>query len=106
MSSKVKSFEDLVGAQLSFGKYEKTVIFMLGFIFIADGIEVSALSLILPLLREEWEISENLQGLMGTMLFLGLFLGSLLAGLFTDRLGRRRAVLYVSLLQFVLKHIF
>ena len=102
MSSKVKSFEDLVGAQLSFGKYEKTVIFMLGFIFIADGIEVSALSLILPLLREEWEISENLQGLMGTMLFLGLFLGSLLAGVFTDRLGRRRAVLYVSLLQFVL----
>jgi len=73
---------------------------MLGFIFIADGIEISALSLILPLLREEWDISENLQGLMGTMLFLGMFLGSLLAGIFTDRLGRKTTVLYVSLIQF------
>ena len=96
------SFEQLVEGRLHYGIYEKTVIFMLGFIFMADGIEISALSLILPLLREEWDISENLQGLMGSMLFLGLFLGSLFAGIFTDRLGRRTAILYVSLLQFFL----
>ena len=90
MKASSKTFEELIKSRIFFGKYEKLVIFILGFIFIADGIEVSALSLILPILREEWEISENLQGLMGTMLFLGLFLGSFFAGMFTDKLGRTR----------------
>lgn len=96
------SFEEITSSRLKYGKYEKMVICILSLIFIADGIEVSALSLILPILRKEWGISESLQGLMGTFLFLGFFLGSLFASALTDRLGRRNSLVYVSAVQFFL----
>lgn len=101
MKKITKSFDEIVNTKLKYGWYEKTVVVTLSFIFIADGIEISALSLILPLLREEWQISESLQGFMGSMLFLGLFLGSLFAGALTDKLGRKTCLLYISLLQFI-----
>lgn len=102
MDSKIQNFEDIIHSRIKYGRYEKTVIGILSLIFFVDGIEISALSLILPILVKEWDISENLQGLMGTMLFVGLFFGALFAGIFTDKYGRRTFILYVSITQFLM----
>ncbi len=96
------SFEQIVERKLPMGRYQYTVICLLSLIFIADGIEMSSLSLILPILKVEWEISESLQGLLGSNLFFGLFLGSLSAAFLTDRLGRKETLEYISIIQFVL----
>jgi MFS family permease len=98
----IKSFEELTEERIGFGRYQYIVISLLGLIFIADGIEMSAMSLIFPILKIEWSISENLQALIGSALFIGFFLGSLIAGIFTDKLGRKQTLQYASLLQFFL----
>jgi len=98
----IYSFEDIVDKKLGLGRYQIIVVVLLSLIFSADGIEISTLSLILPILKNEWKISETLQGLLGTVLFLGLFLGSLLAGFLIDKLGRKKTLEYVSLTQFIL----
>jgi len=96
------SFENLVDKKLPMGRYQYTVVILLGLIFIADGIEMSSLSLILPILKKEWDISENLQGLLGSVLFFGLFLGSLLAAFLIDKIGRKKSLEFISLFQFIL----
>lgn len=101
-SDNVASFEDIVDKRLGLGRYQIIVIVLLGLIFSADGIEISTLSLILPILKNEWKISENLQGLLGTVLFLGLFFGSLMAGFLIDKIGRKKTLEYVSITQFIL----
>lgn len=96
------SFEELVEARIGFGSYQKILIFLMSFVIMADGIEISALSIILPILKNEWNISENLQGLMGSILFIGLFIGSVLNGFLADIIGRKRSLTYISLIQFFL----
>lgn len=98
----VKSYEDIVDQRLGLGRYQIIVVILLAIVFTADGIEVSALSLILPILKNEWNISQGLQGLLGTILFLGLFCGSLFAGFFIDKFGRKKSLEYISLSQFIL----
>jgi len=101
-SEGIYSFEEIVDKRLGLGRYQIIVVVLLGLIFSADGIEISTLSLILPILKNEWKISETLQGLLGTVLFLGLFIGSLSAGFFIDKIGRKKTLEYVSITQFIL----
>jgi putative MFS transporter len=96
------SFEQLTEDRIGFGRYQYTVLGLLGCIFMADGIEMASLNSILPILKTEWQIDADLQGLLGTMLFIGFFFGSLLSAFFTDRLGRKETLQYVSVIQFVL----
>ena len=97
-----KSFETLTEDRIGFGRYQYIVIGLLGLIFIADGIEMSAMSLIFPILKKEWDISESLQALIGSALFVGFFFGSLVSGMITDKVGRKRSLEYASLIQFFL----
>ncbi len=96
------SFEKIVEEKLPMGRYQYLLFILLALIFITDGIEMANLSLILPILKKEWDIRESLQGLLGSVLFFGLFLGSLLAGFSVDKIGRKKALEYISILQFVL----
>lgn len=96
------SFEQIIEDRVSFGSYQKTIIFLMSFIIMSDGIEISALSIILPILKTEWGVSEDLQGLMGSILFFGILVGSLLNGFLTDKIGRKQSLTYISFIQFLL----
>lgn len=69
----IKSFEELTEDRIGFGRYQYIIITLLGIIFLADGIEMSAISLIFPLLKAEWNISEAMQAWIGSVLFIGFF---------------------------------
>ena len=90
----IKSFEELTEERIGYGRYQHIVISLLGLIFIADGIEMSAMSLIFPLLKSEWDISENMQVLIVSALFIGFFFGSLIAGFLIDKIGRKQTLQY------------
>jgi putative MFS transporter len=94
------SFEEITENKIGFGSYQYLVMFSIGLILIADGIEMSGMSLILPIITEEWKISQAIQGLLGTTLFLGFFVGSILGAIYSDRIGRMNSLQYVSLMQF------
>jgi MFS family permease len=94
------SFEEITEPKIPFGKYQFLVMFTIGLILVADGIEMSGMGLILPIITNEWHISQTLQGLLGTTLFLGFFIGSVLGAIYSDRLGRVNSLTWISLLQF------
>ncbi|MFN9940868.1 MAG: hypothetical protein ACK56I_15460, partial [bacterium] len=72
------TFESLSENKIKFGIYEKRVIMIVGFVFFIEGLEMAALSLMLPLLKIEFKISNTQSGILGSVLFVGLFLGSLI----------------------------
>jgi putative MFS transporter len=96
------TFEQLTEERIGFGTYQYSVLAILSLIFIADGMEMASLNSILPILKNEWQIDVDLQGLLGTILFAGFCIGSILSAFFTDRLGRKETLQYVSLIQFIL----
>jgi len=98
----IKSFEELTEEKINFGKYHYIVIFILGLVFISEGMEMCAISLIFPILKVEWQISENIQAIIGSSLFIGFFFGSLIAGMIADKIGRKKSIEIICLFQFFL----
>jgi len=93
-------FDKVLEDKIGFGKYQYYLYFFIGFVMIADGSEMTALSILLPVLQTEWGVSSAQQGALGTALFIGVFLGSICSGLVADRFGRRKTLMYVSFVQF------
>ena len=48
-----------------------------------------ALSFLNILLQDEWKLSDNQIGIMGTAFFAGFFIGSIFSGSIADRFGRK-----------------
>lgn len=69
----------------------------------ADGYDLYVYGATLPgfLGQEPWNVTPAVAGMVGSLALVGMLVGSLLAGTFTDRLGRRR-LLISSLLVFSL----
>ena len=59
------------------------------------------MSVILPTLEKQFNLSDADQEILGSILFLGIFIGSVIAGFLSDRMGRRKLVLYTSICQFI-----
>ncbi len=55
-----------------------------------DGFDLTVIAVALPVLEKEWSISGWLIGLTSSSALIGMFVGALLLGRLTDRIGRRR----------------
>jgi len=93
-------FDRVLEDKIKFGKYQYFLYFFVGFVMIADGSEMTALSILLPVLQEEWKVSKAQEGTLGTALFVGIFLGSIGSGLISDKFGRRKSLMFLSFAQF------
>lgn len=68
----------------------------LGLLF--DGMDGSLVSYILPILRDKWALDGLQSGLIGSSLLIGMLIGALTAGPISDRIGRRRVMMWALLL--------
>lgn len=68
----------------------------LGLLF--DGMDGSLVSYILPILREKWALDGLQSGLIGSSLLIGMLIGALTAGPISDRIGRRRVMMWALML--------
>ncbi|WP_415854536.1 MFS transporter [Sinomonas sp. G460-2] len=64
----------------------------LGLMF--DGMDGSLVSYIMPIIRPLWHLDGAQTGLIGSSLLIGIFIGSIAAGVLGDRIGRRRVMMY------------
>ncbi|HVA38933.1 MAG TPA: MFS transporter [Candidatus Dormibacteraeota bacterium] len=66
-----------------------------------DGFDLTVIAVALPLLNKQWAISPGLSGLVGASAVIGMLVGSLVLGHYTDRIGRK-AMYLIDLLTFVI----
>jgi MFS transporter, putative metabolite:H+ symporter len=92
-------FDEILEKKVKFGKYQLLVYLFMAFTMFSDGSEIVTLSILVPVLQHTWNISEAEEGLLGSILFFGIFIGSLLSGMVSDKFGRRVALLYGSIIQ-------
>jgi len=92
------SFDRLL-EKIGFGRYHLKVFLILGLLGIADGSESMVISFIVPIFEQVYPNSSiNIEAVLGTCVYFGYLIGSLLSGYFSDKYGRRRPVLYAELL--------
>ena len=72
-----------------------TVTLLCWLLIVFDGYDLIVYGTVLPALLEEpgWGLDPGSAGLIGSLAFVGMLVGALLAGFLTDRLGRRRTIL-------------
>ena len=76
------------------GKYQYWIYLVLGVHYICDGAEAIAISLLGGILQKEWNISNSQISSLGSAVFLGIFVGSVLSGLLSDYFGRKKIFMY------------
>lgn len=65
---------------------------------IADGYDLIVFGAVKASLIAEWNLTQGTAGLLGSSAFLGMLIGSLIAGRISDRLGRKRATIWCAIL--------
>lgn len=80
---------DRVLEHIGMGRFHWMVFLILGLYGVADGAEMLVLSLTTRALEREWGLSPALKGLLGSSIFVGFLVGSLVAGPLGDKFGRR-----------------
>ena len=94
------AFDQILDSRVGYGSYQRVAYFFIGLIALADEAEIITLSIILPSLKKEWNLSETHQGYLGSVLFFGILVGSVLIGFLSDKIGRKKALLISSGLEF------
>ena len=93
-------YNELAESRIKFGRYHYLAYLFINFVNFSDGSEMLCLSLLLPILQKEWVISVEIQSILGTILFLGVMVGSISLGYFSDNYGRRYTIMWTISLQF------
>lgn len=76
----------------------KKVFWAAGFGWMFDAMDVALLSFIMVALRQEWGLSAEEAGLLGTGNLVGMALGAFIGGFLADRIGRKPIFLLTLLL--------
>ncbi|MGW4587761.1 MFS transporter [Amycolatopsis thermoflava] len=71
---------------------------LLGSLFICDLIDTNALAYAAPAIQAEWGLSVGQIGQLTSYSFFGMFVGAILGGRLADRVGRRRTVVWATVL--------
>ncbi len=58
-----------------------------------DGYDLIVYGNVIPSLQDEWGISSSTAGTLGSLAFLGMMIGAVLAGRLSDAIGRKQAVI-------------
>ncbi|KAL0246874.1 hypothetical protein GEMRC1_008080 [Eukaryota sp. GEM-RC1] len=74
--------------RLPFRKFHLLVACALGISWLLDGLAVSHLNAIAPILEEEWDISDSDTGNTVSIYLVGCVLGSLISGSIIDVIGK------------------
>ncbi|OQV22277.1 putative transporter SVOPL [Hypsibius exemplaris] len=89
LSSERKQYTiDQALEKLGFGRYQMKMICVLGFFGVADALEIMLLSVLSPVLRCEWGLTEWDVAAVSTVVFAGMLVFGPIWGKMSDRFGR------------------
>ncbi len=76
----------------------KRLLLIVGTAWMIDALDVALLSFMMPLLKSQWSLNETQLGFVGAVTSIGMMIGALLCGKFSDRLGRKRVLTWTLVL--------
>lgn len=82
--------------RLPITSYHRYIMWILGFVFFAELAGINTLSFAAPAILKQWHISIATVGYLVSATFLGMFLGAASGGWFSDRVGRKRALILTT----------
>ena len=85
---------DTILSQIGFGRYQLKTYSIMALLAMSEGAQVMAFTLMVPVLSNEWGVSDFLNSLQASLIFVSFLIGSVLSGQFSDRYGRRRPCIY------------
>lgn len=94
------SLDDAID-RIGFGWFQIKLLFIAGFCWMCESVEMMLLSVLSPVLRCQWNLNESILATVTTVVFLGMMVGSVLWGYVSDRYGRRFGFLATTFFTFV-----
>ncbi|WVZ66420.1 hypothetical protein U9M48_015637 [Paspalum notatum var. saurae] len=82
---------------VGFGRFQAFVLAYSGLGWVAEAFEIMLLSFVGPAVEAEWGVSGAEQGLISSVIFAGMLIGSVAGGLIADRCGRRTGFLFTAM---------
>ncbi len=79
------------------GKFHITLMLLTGTCWVWAAYGVTIVGFILPALKDEWNVSAAALGWLAGIGMLGMLTGAVLAGSLSDRLGRRRVLVWIMI---------
>jgi AAHS family 4-hydroxybenzoate transporter-like MFS transporter len=94
-NDKVKSFTiSEVIDSLGVNKFTWSVFFFLGIAMVFDGYDYMVVSYTMPQISAEWALSKVQTGSLSSWSLFGLIIGGACAGIISDKIGRRKTLIY------------
>jgi MFS family permease len=88
---------DQIIEQCGFGVFQLLLLVFCGCIWMTDCMEIVQVSLLLPELQKEWQLSPFIKGVIGSVIFMGMLIGTFVFGYVSDRYGRKTSLLIYCL---------
>lgn len=95
------SFDEILENRIKAGKYQWVTMIILCLVDMNDGVELLSMSLIVPIIKKEWQISNFWIQVLSSIFYFGMMVGAMITGKIADTKGRKKAILYASFIQLI-----
>ena len=83
--------------KIGFGPFQIFITVFCGLLWVADAMELMLLSILSPIVKCQWDLSNLEEAMITSVVFLGIFLGGVFWGLLCDKIGRKKVLLIVDI---------
>lgn len=83
--------------RLPITSFHRKLTWLLGFVFLFDMADINTFSFAAPAILKIWHLSLSTVAVLTSATFVGMFVGSTMGGWFSDRVGRKRALVFTTL---------
>jgi len=82
--------------RLPIGSFQKRIMWLVAYVYFFELGDLNNFGFVAPQLRVQWHLSISIIGVITSSAFLGMFVGAISGGWFSDRIGRKKALIITT----------
>ena len=82
---------------IGFGPFQILITIFSGLLWLADAMELMILSILSPIVKCQWNLTNVEEAMITSVVFLGIFCGGMFWGMLCDVIGRKKALLIIDI---------